>query len=245
MLGEYLRKHREEASLSLKDISQQTRIRVDYLRALEDEDFDKIPGKVFVKGYIKEYLRILSISPDEALRLYEEDIRSKEPEEEHVPVVEKKRRLPYQILYPVIVLIIAIPLIIFYTKKDNSTDQIIQSAKKEAVSVKKEEDSGLLLSPLSTAEADYTNKHILKISTMEETWVFINIDNDLKYSMILKPGEIRSWTGKEKFYLRIGNAGGIKISFDGKDLGSPGRKGEVVSLTLPEEIGKFKDHLPE
>ncbi len=73
MLGEYLRGKREQAGLSLKDVSSETMIRLEYLKALESEDFGKIPGEVYIYGYIKGYLRLLSVDPSEALAIYNEE----------------------------------------------------------------------------------------------------------------------------------------------------------------------------
>jgi len=72
MLGQYLRKHREGADVSLSEISVSTRIRVEYLKALESEQYDRMPGDTYVRGYIKQYLKTLSVDPAEACRLYEE-----------------------------------------------------------------------------------------------------------------------------------------------------------------------------
>jgi hypothetical protein len=38
---------------------------------------------------------------------------------------------------------------------------------------------------------------------------------------------------KTGFSLKIGNAGGVNLIFDGKEIGKLGEKGQVVNLTLP------------
>jgi len=49
-LGEYLRSAREKRGLDLRDAAQQTRISFTYLKALEEEDFSKLPGEVLSGG---------------------------------------------------------------------------------------------------------------------------------------------------------------------------------------------------
>ena len=53
---------------------------------------------------------------------------------------------------------------------------------------------------------------------------------------MLRPGDRIAEETSEKFDLIIGNAAGVNISFQGKPLGSLGKQGEVVHLTLPEDM---------
>ena len=53
--------------------------------------------------------------------------------------------------------------------------------------------------------------------------------------MILKPGDRIKWTAKSTISLIIGNAEGLKVIFDGKELGPLGGKGKVVKLKLPAQ----------
>ena len=51
-LGQCLRETREARGIDLRDAAQQTRIGVNYLKALEEQDFSRLPGEVFVKGFL-------------------------------------------------------------------------------------------------------------------------------------------------------------------------------------------------
>lgn len=74
---------------------------------------------------------------------------------------------------------------------------------------------------------------ILKIIATELTWLIVQTERD-SHDITLKPGEAVQFSSKEGFKLTIGNAGGIKLVLNGKDLGSPGKSGEVRVM----EIGK-------
>ena len=52
-LGETLRSKREELGYSYEDIENETKIRVKFIEALENEDYKTIPGEVYVKGFLK------------------------------------------------------------------------------------------------------------------------------------------------------------------------------------------------
>jgi hypothetical protein len=53
--------------------------------------------------------------------------------------------------------------------------------------------------------------------------------------MILQAGETLERFASDSFTIDIGNAGGIAITFQGKSIGSIGKRGHVVHLRLPED----------
>lgn len=70
-VGAYLRKNRELKGISLEEIASSTKININILSYLESDKFDKLPASVFVKGFIKTYLRYLGVDPKEAILFYE------------------------------------------------------------------------------------------------------------------------------------------------------------------------------
>jgi len=78
--------------------------------------------------------------------------------------------------------------------------------------------------------------HELRVSAAQETWFSLGIDDEPKRNIILQPGETRSWTAARAFTLTIGNAGGITVAIDGRELPPLGPAGKVVrNLRLPAE----------
>ena len=51
----------------------------------------------------------------------------------------------------------------------------------------------------------------------------------------MKPGDSVRWHARNGFFLKIGNAGGIKLVLNGKEVGKLGEEGEVVKINLPEK----------
>lgn len=60
-IGEILKKAREEQGISLDEVAEATKIRTKYLRALEEENFDTLPGDVYARGFATAYLKHLGI----------------------------------------------------------------------------------------------------------------------------------------------------------------------------------------
>lgn len=59
--GRYLRSAREGRSMSLEQVSEETKIAVRYLEAIEANDVDRLPAAVFVRGYLREIASVLEI----------------------------------------------------------------------------------------------------------------------------------------------------------------------------------------
>ena len=73
--GNKFRQAREKKQLSYEDVSKVTKIGSRMLRAIEEENFDLLPGGVFNKGFIRSYAKHLGLDPDEAVNEYLATVR--------------------------------------------------------------------------------------------------------------------------------------------------------------------------
>lgn len=69
-LGNNLREARQRRRIDLVAAEQDTKIRSKYLAALETEDFDVLPGPVFVRGFLRTYSRYLGLDPQRFIDEY-------------------------------------------------------------------------------------------------------------------------------------------------------------------------------
>lgn len=65
--GENMQREREMRGISLQEIALSTKIGVRSLQALEEEDFEKLPGGIFNKGFVRAYARYLGIDEEQAV----------------------------------------------------------------------------------------------------------------------------------------------------------------------------------
>jgi cytoskeletal protein RodZ len=96
-IGEYFKLVRETKRLSMDEVAMKTRIHPEFLRALEEENFAKLPDQVFVKGFVRSYARSLGLDEEEAIRRFEESagaFYSKQDERERLRIkqAEDERR---------------------------------------------------------------------------------------------------------------------------------------------------------
>jgi cytoskeletal protein RodZ len=69
-IGEQLRLAREERGIPLREISDQTRISMHYLEAIEADDFKRLPGGIFNRSFVKAYARYVGYDEKEAVEAY-------------------------------------------------------------------------------------------------------------------------------------------------------------------------------
>jgi cytoskeleton protein RodZ len=68
--GTWLRQQREMREIDLQEIADRTKISMRYLQAMEDDRFDRLPGSVFARGFLREYARYVGLNPDEVVNFY-------------------------------------------------------------------------------------------------------------------------------------------------------------------------------
>ena len=73
-LGEELRRERVRRNLTFKDVEQVLHIKTTYLEAIEDGNYDIIPGQVYVKGFIRNYGNYLDLDGDRLVKAYQSQV---------------------------------------------------------------------------------------------------------------------------------------------------------------------------
>jgi hypothetical protein len=93
------------------------------------------------------------------------------------------------------------------------------------------------LNVTSTTGPDGENHVVLNLSATERTWISITSDGKQIFSGILQPSQTKTLTGSDVARLRIGNAGGLEIQWNGKTIGPVGPRGQVrVVVFTPENF---------
>ena len=106
-LGEALRTERERMGLTLEQAAEDTRIREKFLRALENGDYQTLPGAVYTKGFLRNYAEYLSLDPDALILQFQSERgtpdapRSFEPMR---PIMRRSVILTPAVLVPLVVL---------------------------------------------------------------------------------------------------------------------------------------------
>ncbi len=247
MIGDILKKRREELGLDLKEVAHTLRIQYEYLKALENNAVEKLPPAVYTRGYIREYARFLGVDPEPLVDEYASLIEPEENVQPEPPPAKKKPAFSRGLL--VLPLIIAaVAAVIIFLPKEKIPSKVptvppVEHARPladvsppplpstDSTKVLPSADSAKVPPSAESSRADY----VLNIIAAETTWLRIEMPDGKSEEVLMKAGESKNWTSKKGFDLKLGNAGGVRLVFNGKDLGVPGEKGQVLKLKLPQD----------
>ena len=86
-LGEYLRQQRQGKGLSLSDIASRTKVTQNYLQALEDGRYDRLPAELYIRGFLASYAESLGLSVPKIIELYRSERQEHTPEAPNIQIV--------------------------------------------------------------------------------------------------------------------------------------------------------------
>jgi cytoskeletal protein RodZ len=239
--GRYLQAIRLEKKISLEQVSQQTRIGIGNLILIEQEDHERLPAEVYVKGFLRSYAKAVGADGDEVIRRYGSRLDVVQRISETESYGSKRARgnrwklLLALALFVCMVVVSIIAVITFRQASDvnkaaKAVDQKTAAEKKQAVDEKAEHQD--LESEIEVA-ATVPEKFLLHATAVEETWLKVIIDEKAPAEYNLKPGDQIELEANRGFNLLIGNAGGLNIKLNDSLVSIPGKSGEVVTIELP------------
>jgi len=244
-VGSILRATREEKGIGVEEVSNVLCLRKALIEAIELGKWDALPHEVYVRSYLKEYATFLNIS-DQVLPELIEKRSEIEPDVTDVvdetPIKkEPARKLPKisfallprkAFVYSAIGLILIGFYIIDRINKDSTPapETKIETATGSSTQSQSVPDNAITTEQQASAIISEGKKLI--ITCRERTWVSVVIDDAEKKEFMLNAQEMIVLHAKERFDLLIGNAGGVNLFLNGKDMEFTGKSGEVKRIKL-------------
>src|SRR5579863_1985648 len=229
-LGERFRAAREARGLSITDVAEQIRIRSLYLAAIEDENWNTIGAPVYVRGFLRTYARFLGLDPEEAVAAFNRTHplpQTSAPSSDPEPARAAPSWAGSALLWgagTVAVLLIAFVVFTELTmpRRAGPPATVVASAVPAA--------SATVAAPPPTSTpavpaADGAKSLALVLSA--PSWLRVTVDGSVSMEGTFPAGTSKTFHGKNAL-VRIGNAGGVEIYVDGKDVGKLGKQGDVV-----------------
>jgi transcriptional regulator with XRE-family HTH domain len=214
-LGSYLKRQRESLGYSLKEIADQTRIRIHYLEAIEENDLKALPSEPYIKGFVKSYAQFLGLEPEKLWNEYGWGKKKEELEQQtHPPAKE----LGFDWIFVVFGFLLGIAIVaIFaqYAQQGNidSGDYTTQAIEKLALVPETTVTESLIESEVILPE-----QLILEIKAVKRAWIMVIADQDTVLSGEVRPGAKIELEAKERFVVSLGKISAVELSLNGNKL---------------------------
>jgi len=238
--GHYLKSIRLEKGISLEEISNKTKIRVDNLLIIETEDFDRLPSEVYVKGFLRAYAKTVGADEGEAVRLYESSgfaLRKTEEYDAELENFSSKFWNPIVLsvgtLGIIALAVLIVSIFLEETLFNGQVKQQIAGKNIQGNSIKFLKDNDSIERVDNKAPANITQKLLLSIITVEETWIKVSIDDLSVKEYGLHAGDRLELEAASGFNLIIGNATGVNLALNGKPVKVEGKSGQIVDIQIP------------
>ncbi|HEY7818372.1 MAG TPA: RodZ domain-containing protein [Vicinamibacteria bacterium] len=246
-LSERLRRERELRGISLQQISEETRIGVRFLEALEEDRLDIIPGEFYRRSYLRAYTRYLGLDEDRALNVYDYSRKDRssgaEPSDESHHAASF-RSLPPWVKWAGAVIGLALPLVLLFRpmpSPDAGIAPLSAAATDPSPPVERpaplHDPAALDLapSPFAPETSRDDGKLRLVLSVEESCWLEIVADGEVVISGLKDQGFHQEVTALRELRLWLGNAGGVKLLLNDRPaipLGRPGQVRKDLTITL-------------
>lgn len=256
--GRVLQAERLRRQLDLDAIARQLRISVGQVEALEADNYEKLPGTTFVRGFIRNYARVLDLDAEPLLARYEllHPPPSARPLSLNAPKGEvgssttrlfpgPKRRLRRARMRIAVSAIALLVLLLFAsgmpTRWARSVSEFADAARGSVPSSSQPTTSVSAVNnahaePLPTypVNAAAAARARLEFEFAQQSWVEVRDRADQRLMAQLNPGGTRqSLSGQAPLSLVVGNASAVTITYNGKKVDlTPYTQVNVARLTL-------------
>ena len=241
-LGQSLADARKAAGLNVDSLATKTNIRPALLREFEENNFINAGGDTYARGHLRSIARALNISADDLLDQYDHEhahaerkIHSQLVENSATFALQERKRLTNKQL--AIYSGIGIFLLLIATVVVNGLKQSASSPKpKPAASASPSATPSKSTAPTAAATPNTYSSGSgvsVKLEAINgSSWLFVSDkDGVTLYSGRASQGETFEFSSTELVNLRIGNAGAVKLTVNGKEVSPLGGDGEVVNVS--------------
>lgn len=256
--GEELRRERMVREITLEEISAATKISIRILKALEESDLSRLPAPAFTRGFIRSYAHHIGVDPEEKVCAYLADLAEQSAGTPPVAIRARAKfwrgrgAIASLIVGGVTALLLLMGLIAKPERRAALRPERPAPARASVVALKNVTVSNeptpavrpLELAPVPAPDiarntAPNTEKDAdavvsLQLECDQDSWTKLDASGQTVFVGLIRRGEIKRFEARGGFRLSLGNAGGVRVTVDGRTLESLGRAGEVIrNLPLP------------
>jgi cytoskeleton protein RodZ len=244
-LGSMLTKARKDAGLSIDDLSAATNIRGTLLREMESNNFSQCGGETYARGHLRNIAIKLDVDPQIFLTAFEDEQMHVDRSMQALLVENNVMREPKEarkVSWKVLVTISVASLFVA-----GLAQIIISSDSAPDIPVALEETATPTASPEATSEPTATEEvtptdeptvstgqgvEVVVNAVRAKSWLFVSDSSGrVLFSGQIPQGVTKTFSSDTQLNLKVGNAGGVDLSVNGKKIDSLGADGQVVSVS--------------
>lgn len=234
--GRYLKAVRLEKGIDLEEVSKETKIGMDYLLLIEKENHDRLPADVFVKGFLRAYAQAIGADSHEAVQLYQDSRQTFQDAAEFDADLKKADKAFWpRLLLSLGALLGIMVLSVFIISVFNGRPAVDDSK----LNAPKENNRDIHFKDLQKPNTannqvqEVSEKLLLKVLTVENTWMKIIIDSQNPREYSLKPGDLLELEAASGYNILVGNAAGVQLTLNGNPVEILGQHGQVEHIQIP------------
>ncbi|HEU0132091.1 MAG TPA: RodZ domain-containing protein [Mycobacteriales bacterium] len=235
-IGEALATARADAGYTVEDVSRATRIRGELLRRIEADDFAGCGGAVYARGHIRSIATHVGLDPAPLLAEYDRVHGTDAPAArqifEHEVVAKPARTGPNWTAAMAVMagVLLLIGLVSVFSPNGSP------AGTPDALPLTTATPSPTVAPPVATQTPAIAGQIpgsgvFLRVKIVNtRSYVTVKADGKTAFQGLMTFPAQQDFSAKKTIHLVIGNAAAVTLVVNGRDLGSPGRPGEVVRL---------------
>ena len=224
--GESLRRERELRGVDLREMAEATKISVRFLRALEDDRVDVLPGGIFPRAFVRQYARYLGLDPE---RLVAEFVFAHGGENPPLrgprPEVRVDQGTPKGLVAAGVGLAVLALAAWLWARSRGEAPEVAVPTTAPASTFADDR----VYPPPDTAAARPAAPDglMVRLDAREDSWVEVRADGDVVMSRVMPQGETQRIIARREVVLSLGNAGGVAVAVNERPVAPLGAAGEV------------------
>lgn len=149
-IGDRLREAREAKNYTLSEVAAQLRLTKDIIAHMEDQEWDKLNGRTYARGYFANYVKFLGLPYDEMLAVFNLEYSAKEPaiDLKHRGQSVNERAFPWFMLALVAIILVVIWLAYQQWQQTQSLEQSSAAPESQSAEVEDEAFNDSVVEPL-------------------------------------------------------------------------------------------------
>ncbi|MEU6999179.1 RodZ domain-containing protein [Nonomuraea sp. NPDC046570] len=245
-IGATLAQARRAAGLTVGQLSASTRIREALIYGIERDDFSQCGGDFYTRGHVRSLAKAVGLDPDTMAHLYDEQhggiqapVSASAVFKNSKGIKLRERRGPNWTMALGVALAI---VVVFGVVRVFGGPAEIPAAEIRPVNSVPSVPAGKPVSvapraPVAQSTTQKDDLVVVRIKAKRSSYLNVHDSTGRKlFSGTLQAGKTTTWQAAKQVRLLIGDAGAVLLQVNGKNLGAPGARGEMVRRSFGPSV---------